>query len=157
MARTIDDVGLLVAAMARDHSIDPMSYPRDRNDFLDLEVVDLKSIRVAFSPDLGFAPTSKMIRRVFDDRVGRIKDLFGKVEITQPDLTMAARTAKTSCQRYRSSARFLESDWRQVDRRTVRGRRLVAAGTRHIIGQQRSHLQSSCAKADHSAAFLAVP
>jgi len=91
MARTIDDVGLLVAAMARDHSIDPMSYPRDRNDFLDLEAVDLKSIRVAFSPDLGFAPTSKMIRRVFDDRVGRIKDLFGKVEITQPDLTMAAR------------------------------------------------------------------
>lgn len=91
MARTIDDVGLLVAAMARDHSIDPMSYPRDRNDFLDLEAVDLKSIRVAFSPDLGFAPTSKMIRRVFDDRVGRIKDLFGKAEITQPDLTMAAR------------------------------------------------------------------
>lgn len=91
MARTIDDVGLLVAAMARDHSIDPMSYPRDRNDFLDLEAVDLKSIRVAFSPDLGFAPTSKMIRRVFDDRVAQIQGLFGKAEIAQPDLTMAAR------------------------------------------------------------------
>jgi len=91
MARTIDDVGLLTAAMARDHSIDPMSYPRDRSDFLNLEAADLKSIRVAFSPDLGFAPTSKMIRRVFDDRVARIQGLFGKAEAAQPDLTLAAR------------------------------------------------------------------
>lgn len=91
MGRTIDDVGLLTAAMARDHSIDPMTYPRDRNDFLNLETADLNSIRVAFSPDLGFAPTSKMIRRVFDDRVTRIRDMFGRAEMAQPDLSMAAR------------------------------------------------------------------
>ena len=111
MGRTIEDVGLLTAAMARDHSIDPMTSqgdPRDRNagfgprrfaggcsacwpDFLNLETADLNSIRVAFSPDLGFAPTSKMIRRVFDDRVARIRDMFGRAEIAQPDLSMAAR------------------------------------------------------------------
>ncbi len=91
MGRTIDDVGLLTAAMARDHSIDPMTYPRDRNDFLEIQALDLKSIRVAFSPDLGFAPTSKMIQRVFNHRIAKIKDLFGKAELAQPDLTLAAR------------------------------------------------------------------
>ena len=91
MARTIDDVGLLTAAMARDHSIDPMSYPRDISAFSDLETVDLKSIRVAFTPDLGFAPTSKMIRRVFDERISKFQSLFGKAEVDHPDLTTAAR------------------------------------------------------------------
>jgi amidase len=91
MARCIDDVGLLVSAMARDHSIDPMCYPRDTDAFLDMEPVDLKTIRVAFSPDLGFAPTSQMIRRVFDARIGKFQDAFGKAELAHPDLSTAAR------------------------------------------------------------------
>jgi len=91
MARSIDDVGLLVAAMARDHSIDPMCYPRDTNEFLDMEPVDLKTLRVAFSPDLGFAPTSQMMRRVFDARIGRMQEHFATAELAQPDLTTAAR------------------------------------------------------------------
>jgi len=91
MARSIDDVGLLVAAMAQDHSIDPMCYPRDTGDFLDLAPIDLKSVRVAFSPDLGFAPTSQMMRRVFDQRISKFQGAFAKVEIDQPDLTTAAR------------------------------------------------------------------
>ena len=91
MARTIDDVGLLVAAMARDHSIDPMCYPRETADFLDLDPVEPKGLRVAFTPDLGFAPTSQMIRRVFADRMDRVGDLFGKAEMDHPDLSTAAR------------------------------------------------------------------
>lgn len=91
MARNVDDVGLLCAAMARDHSIDPMSYPRDTGAFLDIEPVDLGGLRVAFTEDLGFAPTSKMIRRVFQARTAKFAALFGKAEAAEPDLSQAAR------------------------------------------------------------------
>ena len=91
MARTVGDVGLLTAAMARFHSIDPMSYPSDPKDFLDAEPAGLSRLRVAFSPDLGFAPTSKMIRRVFDAKIARFRSLFGVAEEDQPDLSTAAR------------------------------------------------------------------
>ncbi|MDD9876361.1 MAG: amidase [Magnetovibrio sp.] len=91
MGRGVDDVGLLAAAMARDHSIDPMSYPRDPRAFLGITPADLGGLRVAFSPDLGFAPTSRAIRRVFDDRVGRMAGLFAEAEVAHPDLGTAAR------------------------------------------------------------------
>jgi len=91
MARNVDDVGLLTAAMARDHGIDPMSYPRDQGAFLNLVPADLKTLRVAFSPDLGFAPTSKMIRRVFADRTARFADAFGQADEASPDLSQAKR------------------------------------------------------------------
>lgn len=91
MARTVDDVGLLCAAMARDHSIDPMSYPRERAAFLDIEAADLAGLRVAFSPDLGFAPTSRMIRGVFATRTARFSDAFSVAAEASPDLSQAAR------------------------------------------------------------------
>jgi amidase len=91
MARNADDVGLLVAAMARDHSIDPMSYPRERADFLDLQPIDLSTLRVAISPDLGFAPTSQMIRRVFDARTTKFANHFASADEAAPDLSSAAR------------------------------------------------------------------
>ena len=91
MARKVDDVGLLIAAMARFHSMDPMSYPSDPETFLDTAPADLSELRVAFSSDLGFAPTSKMIRRVFEARVARFRSLFAVAEEDQPDLSAAAR------------------------------------------------------------------
>jgi len=91
MGRCIDDTALLTAAMARDHSIDPMCFPRDQADFLDLAPVDLKTVRAAVSPDLGFAPTSQAIRRVFSDRVSALQPLFAKCETDHPDLSGAAR------------------------------------------------------------------
>ncbi len=91
MARCVDDVGLLVATMAQDHSIDPMCYPRDTNEFLNMQPVDLKSLRVAFSADLGFAPTSQMMRRTFNSRIAKFQDIFAKAELDQPNLTTAAR------------------------------------------------------------------
>ena len=89
MGRTVDDVGLLTAAMARDDSVDAMSYPRDQSVFADLTPLDLSDVRVAFSPDLGLAPTSKMIRRVFSDRTGRFKHVFRDASDAHPDLDSA--------------------------------------------------------------------
>ena len=91
MARTVDDVGLLIAAMARFHSMDPMSYPSDPATFLNTAPADLSGLRVAFSPDLGFAPTSKMIRRVFEAKTARFRSLFAVAEEGQPDLSAASR------------------------------------------------------------------
>jgi Asp-tRNA(Asn)/Glu-tRNA(Gln) amidotransferase A subunit family amidase len=91
MARNVDDVGLLTAAMARDHSIGPMSFPRDRGAFVNVRPAELKQLRVAVRPDLGFAPTSKMIRRVFEARTKRFADAFGMAEEASPDLSQAAR------------------------------------------------------------------
>jgi Asp-tRNA(Asn)/Glu-tRNA(Gln) amidotransferase A subunit family amidase len=91
MARSVDDLGLLVSVMARDHPIDPMSYPRDPTEFREIEAAEPGRLRVAFSPDLGFAPTSAMIRRVFDARIARFQDHFAVAELDHPDLGTAAR------------------------------------------------------------------
>lgn len=91
MARNVEDVALLTAAMARDDSIDPMSFPRDRDAFAALDSLDLGDLRVAFSADLGLAPTSAMIRRVFADRTGRFRHVFRDAADTHPDLETAAR------------------------------------------------------------------
>lgn len=89
MGRRVDDVALLVAAMARDHSMDPMSYPRDTAEFLNLDPVGLGGLRVAFSADLGFAPTSRHIRRVFERRTAAFADVFAKAEQDHPELKSA--------------------------------------------------------------------
>lgn len=91
MGRCVDDVALLVAAMARDHSVDPMCYLQDTAQFLDLEPLDLGGVRAAFSPDLGFAPTSAQIRRVFAERTAVFADCFAKAEQDHPNLQTAAR------------------------------------------------------------------
>tara|TARA_A100001037_G_C15046707_1_gene588113 strand:+ start:558 stop:1115 length:558 start_codon:yes stop_codon:yes gene_type:complete len=68
-----------------------MSYPSDPEDFLDTAPADLSKLRVALSPDLGFAPTSQMIRRVFAARVAKLQPYLAVAEEDQPDLTTAAR------------------------------------------------------------------
>jgi hypothetical protein len=71
MGRCIDDLALLVAAMARDHPVDSVAYPRDQAQFLILKPVELGA---AFSPDSGFAPASRQIGRVFAERTQAFAD-----------------------------------------------------------------------------------
>lgn len=91
MARCVDDVGLFLAAMAVDDSADALSYPRDRGAFFPLAPADLGTLRVAFSADLGFAPTSAMIRECFAQRVARVRHLFQEADDTEPDIRDAVR------------------------------------------------------------------
>jgi Asp-tRNA(Asn)/Glu-tRNA(Gln) amidotransferase A subunit family amidase len=85
MARTVADAALLLYAMAERNPIDPMAYPLDRDQFLSLPEVDLSSLRVAISEDLGIAPVARAVRAAFQDRVGRFSSLFGSVEHRDPD------------------------------------------------------------------------
>lgn len=84
MARSVDDVALFLAAMAVDDPVDALSYPRDRGEFHPLEPLDPTGLRVAFSDDLGFAPTSAMVRRCFARKTARFRHLFRDCAETAP-------------------------------------------------------------------------
>ncbi len=53
MARTVADASLFLTALAERSAVDPMSFPLDPMQFLKVQDVDLGSLRVAFSEDLG--------------------------------------------------------------------------------------------------------
>jgi Asp-tRNA(Asn)/Glu-tRNA(Gln) amidotransferase A subunit family amidase len=91
MARDVGDLALMLSVMAGDEGIDPLSYTLPdvdvRRGMAWHEAVDLSSLRVAVTPDFGFAPTEKHIREVFADRIAALSPLFASVEETSPDCT----------------------------------------------------------------------
>jgi Asp-tRNA(Asn)/Glu-tRNA(Gln) amidotransferase A subunit family amidase len=92
MARNAEDCALLLSAIADDDGLDPLAYTLpsravrkgDRDLFPPMRV-DLASLRVAATPDFGFAPTERHIREIFADRVAKLEALFGRVEHATPD------------------------------------------------------------------------
>lgn len=86
MGRTVADAGLLLSAMIDDDRRDPFARPIDAGLLAPPETVDLSSLRVAFSEDLGCAPMDDGIRRVFRDRVKRLSPSFASAETRDPDL-----------------------------------------------------------------------
>ncbi|MCW2240522.1 amidase [Azospirillum canadense] len=84
MARTAGDAALLLAAMARRSRRDPMAYPLDPDQFLQLDEIDLSGLRVAVSPDLGGVPVSDVVRRTFAERVERFQGAFKVCEWRSP-------------------------------------------------------------------------
>jgi len=86
MARDVADASLLLAAMAGIDLGDPLSRDADAAAFLALPAVDLASLRVAFSEDLGCAPVARDVRDAFRDKARRLAPLFGRVEWVDPDM-----------------------------------------------------------------------
>lgn len=89
MARTVEDTAPLFAAMAKFDHHDAMSFALSGRPANALPATDLSGIRMAFSPDLGFAPTSAMIRRVFTARMEKIAPHFANSREAFPDLSSA--------------------------------------------------------------------
>ncbi len=88
MGRTVGDTLLLLEAMRFNDSGDPLSgFPLES--VLQLPEVDLSSLAVAITPDLGFAPVAKAIRAVFNSRIAKLSPLFGTVEAIDPPLQEA--------------------------------------------------------------------
>ena len=83
MARTVEDVSLLLRAMATSASVDPLATPLEADGD---RQADLSQLNVAFSEDLGFAAVDKGLRKVFRERVGRFATSFRSSEWTHPDL-----------------------------------------------------------------------
>jgi Asp-tRNA(Asn)/Glu-tRNA(Gln) amidotransferase A subunit family amidase len=91
MARTVPDVCLLLSAMVSDDARDPLATtihgrPVQRPvDFAVPARVDLACLRVALTPDFGFAPTERHIAEVFAEKTSLFRDVFARAEGSTPD------------------------------------------------------------------------
>jgi len=84
MARSVADTSLMLAAMAGFDPVDAMAFPRDASQYLSMQDVDLSTLRVAVSTDLGCAPTSKNVRALFEARVPEFASVFKSVTWIDP-------------------------------------------------------------------------
>ncbi len=90
MARNVPDICLLLSAMAGYDPRDPLSRNPDEAITRGTALrTDLSSLRVALSPDLGFAPTEALIRRSFATKTALFSNLFAQATETTPDCTGA--------------------------------------------------------------------
>jgi Asp-tRNA(Asn)/Glu-tRNA(Gln) amidotransferase A subunit family amidase len=119
MARTAADCALLLSAMADDDAVDPLAYTlpgravrRGDPDLFPPRRLDLSTLRVAATPDFGFAPTERHIREVFAGRVAALTPFFGRVEEAAPD----CRDADEAFEILRAAA-FLNAHLEKVRKR----------------------------------------
>ncbi len=95
MARSVRDLCLVFSAMLGDDAADPLAATihgrrvRAPGDVYPPPEVDLASLRVAITPDFGFAPTENHIREVFAEKTGLFRHLFARAEDTTPDCSGA--------------------------------------------------------------------
>ncbi|HYF53679.1 MAG TPA: amidase family protein [Salinarimonas sp.] len=84
MARTVEDAALLLCTMAGADGRDPLSRPAPAP-LRPLAPVDLSSLRVAVSEDLGTAPVEAGVRAAFRARIAASRGWFAAVEEAHPD------------------------------------------------------------------------
>ncbi len=95
MARTVADLALLLSTMVSDDARDPLATTvhgatiRRAADFAAPAPIDLAGLRVALTPDFGFAPTGRHIAEVFAEKTGLFRQAFARAEDTTPDCTGA--------------------------------------------------------------------
>jgi Asp-tRNA(Asn)/Glu-tRNA(Gln) amidotransferase A subunit family amidase len=90
MGRTVADAALLHGVMAGADYRDPLSWPAAGQGAGALEPVDLASLRVAVSEDLGFAPVDHGIRCTFRAAIARFAAVFGRADERDPPLDDSA-------------------------------------------------------------------
>ena len=84
MARSVADASLLLGIMADSDARDPFSRGFDPALLDPLPDIDLSSLKVAVSEDLGVAPVAKDIRKVFRDRLAVFGHVFAAIEDRDP-------------------------------------------------------------------------
>jgi amidase len=91
MARTVADTCLLLGAIASDDVRDPLAYSvhgrgmRHAAEFYPPAAIDLSRLRVALTPDFGFAPTERHIATVFAEKCSLFQHVFAHAEAATPD------------------------------------------------------------------------
>jgi Asp-tRNA(Asn)/Glu-tRNA(Gln) amidotransferase A subunit family amidase len=92
MARNVGDVALMLSAMVGDDARDPLATTvkglsvQTAERYFPLPELDLATLRVAFSPDLGFAPTSNAYRKIFASRADIMRGWFAYGADAHPDM-----------------------------------------------------------------------
>lgn len=89
MGRNVEDTLLLLQAQVSDDSRDPLASRVDPAEFSAITPVDLSTIRVAISEDLGGLPLDPRIRATFRERVALIKGAFKSCLERDPDMADA--------------------------------------------------------------------
>jgi amidase len=89
LARSVDDVALLMSVMTGEDPRDPSLLPVDPSVFRGDLARDFRGVRVAWCPDLGGLPLERSIRTVLDSQRKTFEDLGCIVEEAAPDLTAA--------------------------------------------------------------------
>ena len=93
MARTVADACLLLGSIASDDTRDPLAYSvhgermRRAADFHPPAAIDLSRLRVALTPDFGFAPTERHVAEVFAEKTSLFRHVFARAEDASPDCT----------------------------------------------------------------------
>jgi amidase len=91
MGRTVADTTLLLSAMIGDDAGDPLATTihgktvRNPVDFYPPAPIDLAGLRVALTPDFGFAPTEKHIASIFAEKTGSFRHVFARADDATPD------------------------------------------------------------------------
>ncbi|MGH7085408.1 MAG: amidase [Acetobacteraceae bacterium] len=95
MARTVADLALLLSVMIGDDAADPLASTiygrrvRRAEEFFPLPPLDLSALRVAITPDFGFAPTERHIAEVFAEKCALFRHVFARADERTPDCTGA--------------------------------------------------------------------
>jgi len=89
MARNVRDTALMMSGLVGYDNHDPMSNIGPRDDFQSLDDIDLLSLRVACSEDLGIAPMDDGIRATFRAFAKRVEPEFHCFEHCDPELSNA--------------------------------------------------------------------
>ncbi len=93
MARTVDDLALLLSVVAQRLSTgprDPMAFPMDATVLAELTPTEPARLRIGYSEDLGGVLVSEEVRRTFRRRIEAIEALVGRCEPVEVDLSDAA-------------------------------------------------------------------
>ena len=89
MARTVDDVALLLSALAGPDDRCALSIAEPGARFYPLPERDFEGVRLGWSPDLGGLPVERPIRDVLSNAVATFDTLGARVDETFPDLSGA--------------------------------------------------------------------
>lgn len=89
MARTVEDVALMLDAMTGEHPLDPVSLPRDGTSYLQAARGGMPIKKVAFSADLGVTPVDPEVAEICRRAAYRFGELGAEVVDAHPDLSNA--------------------------------------------------------------------
>ena len=85
LARSVEDVGFFLSAMAGFDPRDQLSYPVDAAAFAGDLTIDPKHLRIAWSTDLGGLPVDPAVRSVVDGARAMFEAIGCEVEEACPD------------------------------------------------------------------------
>jgi aspartyl-tRNA(Asn)/glutamyl-tRNA(Gln) amidotransferase subunit A len=84
LGRSVADVALMASVMAGPDDRDRWSLPRDGTAWRAEPLEDLRGLRIAYSPDLGFAAVEPAVRRLADAAAERFARMGAVVEQADP-------------------------------------------------------------------------